>query len=501
MSDAVSRARPGVLATEVVVIGTGAGGAVAGAALAKAGKRVLFLEAGGAFAQEHFQQKKLSWSTTNLYAAHGPQSTTGDAVMVIPQGRVVGGSTVLNSGICFRPPDTRLREWADIVGAPHLLPDAMRAFVDDIWRRLGVMPTHEGIGRRNNALLRDGLLRLGFLEHGFIDRNAPTCLGCGVCHLGCPSGAKASVDKAILPEAANAGARILIRARAEGIIVQGGRATGVEVAIVDERTEAATGSLRVNADLVIVAGSALGTPLILERSGLGNEERGAHLSLHPGFGVMAEFAEKVSLWNGVPQGYYGRVPGDDRIIIESAGLTPVELFGLLGRAGAPEQALRFPHLALAGVMIRDRGGGTVKLASTQTFRPAINVRLFAEDFEALKSGARIVTRAWFAAGAVRVAPFSLPFHFHEDENSALASIDGVHSARDILQLHASHPLGTCRMGPADGPHRGVVDGNAKVHGVEGLYVMDGSIFPSTLGVNPQITIMAIAQSLAGRLVA
>ena len=500
MSDAVSIAQAGAVQTEIVVIGTGAGGAVAGAAFAAAGKRVLFLEAGGAFSQEHFQAKKLSWSTRNLYAARGPQTTTGDAIMVIPQGRVVGGSTVLNSGICFRPPDVRLREWADIAGAPHLLPDAMRPFVDDIWRRLGVVRTHEGIGRRNNALLRDGLARLGLAEHGWIDRNAPTCLGCGVCHLGCPSGAKASVDKAILPAAANAGARILIRARAEGIIVEGGRATGVEVAVLDERTDQAIGSLRVTADLVVIAGSALGTPLILQQSGVGNDERGAHLSLHPGMGVLAEFEEKVALWSGVPQGYYGHVPDDDRIIIESQGLTPVELFGLLGRAGEPASAQRFPHLALAGAMIRDRGGGTVRLAGSGTFRPAIQVRLFEEDFVAFKNGARVITRAWFAAGAKRVAPFSLPFRFHDDEASALASIDGVRSAQDILQLHASHPMGTCRMGPSEGPHRGVVDGNGKVHGVQGLYVMDGSIFPTALGVNPQVTIMALAANLAGRLV-
>jgi choline dehydrogenase-like flavoprotein len=207
LSDAVSRARPGVMETEVVVIGTGAGGAVAGCELARKGRRVLFLEAGGAYAHPDFGKKSLAWSTRHMYAARGPQTTRGDAVLIIPQGRVVGGSTVLNEGICMRPPRARLEEWAGIAQAPHLLPDEVAPYVDEIWRRLGVMPTHEGIGRRNNALLRDGLARIG-VEHGWIERNAPSCLGCGVCHYGCPSGAKASVDKAILPEAANLGARI-----------------------------------------------------------------------------------------------------------------------------------------------------------------------------------------------------------------------------------------------------------------------------------------------------
>ena len=500
LSDAVRTAEPGTDAAEVVVVGTGAGGAAAGAELARAGKRVLFLEAGGAYTQRDFQKRSLSWSTAHLFAGRGPQATTGDARMVIPQGRVVGGSTVLNSGICFKPPDVRLQEWAALTGEPALLPAAMAPFVDEVWRRLGVAATHEGIGRRNNALLRDGLAKLAGVEHGWIERNAPTCLGCGVCHLGCPSGAKASVDKALLPEAANLGARILTRARADGIVVEGGRVTGVDVVVLDEHTGEARGDLRVKADLVILAGSALGSPLILEQSGAGNAERGAHLALHPGFGVLAEFEERVSQWNGVPQGYYGHVPGDDRFVIEAQGLTPTELFGVFGRAGEPEILQRFQHYALAGPMIRDVGGGTVAIGSHGDHRPAIHARLHDEDFAAFRAGAALVVRAWFAAGAARVGPFAVPFRLYDDEAQALAAVDTVKTAADILQVHASHPMGTCRMGPAEGPHRGVVDGRGRVHGVESLYVMDGSIFPTTLGVNPQITIMALATMLARRLV-
>jgi choline dehydrogenase-like flavoprotein len=504
LSDAVRLATPGEVATEVVVIGTGAGGAVAGTELSRAGKRVLFLEAGGAFGAPDFQRKSLRWSTRHLYAQRGPQVTTGDARMIIPQGRVVGGSTVLNEGICFRPPAERLAEWAAAVGDPRLEAASLAPYVDDIWRRLGVMATHEGIGRRNNAILKRGLERLamttGGVTHGWIDRNAPTCLGCGVCHLGCPSGAKASVDKAILPEAANLGARILARCRAEGVIVEGGRVTGVDAVVVDPANDRAVGAVRVKADLVIVAGSALGSPLLLEASGVGGPENGAHLSIHPGFGVMAELDEDVSQWDGVPQGYFAHFD-DPRFVLESQGLPLGELYALLGRAGDPGAVTRFRHIALAGAMIRDEGGGRVRLtrSADAPFTPKIDVRLREADFEAFRAGGRALVRAFFAAGARRVAPFSMPFSFYEREADALAAVDAMRTTDDMLQVHASHPMGTCRMGPRDGPHRGVVDGNGEVYGARGLYVMDGSLFPSALGVNPQITIMALSAMLARRL--
>jgi len=489
---------PGPVSTEILVVGTGAGGAVAGTELAKRGHRVLFIEAGGAFGGKDFRRRSLLWSTKNLFAAGGLQVSVGDPPVLIPAGRCVGGSTVLNSGICFRPPDARLDEWVALTGDERLRPDAMRPFVDEMWTRLGIAPTHAGIGRRNNLLLQKGLAALG-VEHDWIDRNAPGCVGCGVCHLGCPSGGKASVDRAILPEALNHGAEILTYARADAIVVEGGRATAVVAQVTDD--EGRVHDLTIRADRVVVAGSALGTPLLLERSSLGGDERGRHLAIHPAGAAIGEFDEPVVMWDGVPQGYWGRDLEDDRVIIESANVGAGELHALLGGAGhdGAARALRYQHYAMSGGMLRDRPSGTVTRADDGS--PKIRYSLPREDIEGLKSGIRTATRAYFAAGARRVAPLIHPVTFFDDETKALDAIARVKRGADFAHVHASHPHGTCRMGSVDGARgpAGVVDTDGRVHGTSELYVVDGSIFPSTLGVNPQVTIMSLSLALARRM--
>jgi choline dehydrogenase-like flavoprotein len=487
---------PGPIETEILVVGTGAGGAIAGTELARQGKRVLFIEAGGAFGGKDFRRRSLVWSLQNIYAGGGLQMSIGDPPVLIPAGRCVGGSTVLNSGICFRPPDERLQEWVALTGDERLRPDAMRPFVDEIWTRIGIMPTHSGIGRRNNDLLRKGLIALG-VEHDWIDRNAPGCVGCGVCHLGCPSGGKASVDRAILPEAVNLGAEILTYARANAILVEGGRAKGVTTIVTDE--EGRTRELTIRADRVLVAGSALGTPLLLENSDVGGAERGRHLAIHPAGAAVGEFSDPVVMWDGVPQGYWGRDLEDPRVIVESANVGAGELHALLGGAGleGAATALRYKNFAMSGGMLRDTPSGTVTRDDDGS--PKIRYSLPRTDIEGLKSGIKTATRAYFAAGALRVAPLIHPVTFYDDEARALDAISRVQKGSDFAHVHASHPQGSCRMGPLAGAHAGVVDGNGQVHGVADLFIVDGSIFPSTLGVNPQVTIMALSLALSRRM--
>lgn len=498
VANRVERAVAGQIDTDVVVIGTGAGGAVAGTEFARAGRRVVFLESGGAFGRKDFAKRSLAWSMTRLWASKGTQTSSSLPVTIVPSGRVVGGSTVLNSAICFRPPEHRLREWQANTGSSLWDPKYFDPVVDEIWERIGVAPTHPGIGRRNNLLFEKGCAALGY-KHAWMDRNAPGCVGCGVCALGCPSGGKASVDKSILPEAIDRGARILTRARARRVIVKGGRATGVVADVLDPETEHVIGELTVKADVVIVAGGGLFSPLLLKQSGLDSDHCGKHLAIHPGIAVFGEFDEPVVMWDGVPQGYYAYAPDDDHCLLETANAGPGELSALLAKPGDFQSIARLQHLTMAGAMIRDSGSGEVDVSHDgDILRPKFTMTFTDRDLLAFRNGAKATVRAWFAAGAKRVAPGVQPLEFFDTEAAAFAQIETLTSAEFLSQPYGSHPHGSCRMGPATGPHAGVVDENGQVHGVRRLYVMDGSIFPTTLGVNPQVTIMSAALSLARR---
>jgi choline dehydrogenase-like flavoprotein len=494
------RAERGTISTEVVVIGTGAGGAVAGTALSKKHK-VLFLEAGGAYPRSEFQKKDWLWAFEHLYQRRGAQLSSGGNVRIaVMSGRAVGGSTVINSAICFRPPEERLREWQAITGAAHLAPDAMRPFVDDIWRRIGVVQTHLGVGRRHNDLLRIGVERLGGVRHAWMDRNTPGCVGCGACNIGCPAGGKASVDRAILPEAVTRGALVHTHASAEHIVIEGGRATRVLCHVLGD-DGSVVGELEVKADLVIVAGSALRSPVLLKKSGIGGPEAGNHLAVHSALGVFAMFPDPVNMWNGATQGYYAHAPDHPDALVETSNLGADQLFALYARAGhgGLDVISKMKNIALAGGMIRDPQTGRVTVGSDGDMRFSYDVT--EKHLEAFRAGMRLTARAYFAAGATSVSPTIGDLRFYATEAEALGAIDAVRSPEDLVGVYGSHPQGSCRMGPRDGKNRGVVDENARVHGTENVYVMDGSIFPTTLGVNPQVTIMSLASMLSARLIA
>ncbi len=497
----VKSAAPGMRHCDVVVIGTGAGGAAAGVEFSRAGKKVIFLEAGGAAWARDFARRSMPWSLTHIWASRGAQTSSSRPVVLVPSGRVVGGSTVLNSAICFKPPTHRLLEWCAVTSSTVFQPETFLPIVDEVWRRIGVAPTHAGIGRTNNLLFQKGCEALGY-NHAWMQRNAPGCVGCGVCQLGCPSGGKASVDKSLLPEAVNLGAEIIKHARARAVVLEGGRATGVAVDVVDPVTERTTGELSIKADVVVVAGGALFSPLVLAQSGVRNPHLGKHLAIHPGVGVLGEFAEPVVMWDGVPQGYYAYCPDDDHALLETANAGPAEIFSLVSRVGDDDSVRRLAFLSLAGAMIRDSGGGEVTLGDDDGIpRPRFTMTFSERDFAAFRAGARAVVRAWFAAGARRVSPGIQPFRFVDNERDALAIVDGLTRTEQLGQPYGSHPHGTCRMGPETGEHAGVVDDRGAVYGTRGLYVMDGSVFPTTLGVNPQVTIMSTAVMLARRVLA
>jgi choline dehydrogenase-like flavoprotein len=301
-------------------------------------------------------------------------------------------------------------------------------------------------------------------SNGYLSRNARGCVGSGVCAFGCPTGAKRHTGASYVPLAWAAGAVTWTRSRAERLVTRAGRVRAVEA------QTAGWGRLRVECETVIVACGAIHTPLLLEQNGLGggSGQLGQNLSVHPCSSVRALFDEEIDMANGVPQSLYIDEFADDGIMLEGTGGPPDYLSLTVPLAGERHRdlMLRWRNISQFGLMIHDSSRGSVR---SRFGRPEIRYHLNAPDRARLDRGIQLLEQVYRAAGAEQVF---LP---------------------DDLNVLAFHPLGTARANARS--TRGVVDENLKLHGIDGIYVADGSVVPSALGVNPQITIMALATRL------
>lgn len=481
---------------DAVIVGSGAGGAAAARTLAQKGLKVLVVEEGRRLTQKDFRGKDMMWALSNLYRDKGLQMFQGAVTAPLPAGRVVGGGTVVNSAICFRAPAQRLGEWRN-AGATWMTDERMAALYDEVESTIGVVETSPALARNNNLIFLRGAEKLG-LERGFIRRNAPGCQGCGVCEKGCPSGGKWSVDKNYLLQAEEAGAGVLPGARATTLRMQGKECRGVELELLDENGNP-TRTVTVTARHTILSAGAIGTPLVLLRNGVGTDSGhvGEHLAIHPGFSALGMFEEEVKVWSGVPQGAYAHLPGIPDALVETFNVGADIYYLFMGAVGAPslERMKRANHIGSAGAMLRDRNVGRVRLGSNG--RADIHYELADEDRRTAIESLKWLVRIHFAAGATEVLPGRKGVDFKRNEKDALEVLTADMKATDFLQMYGSHPMSTCRM--SANPSDGVVAPDGSVHGTRGLYVMDGSIFPSALGVNPQMTIMGMAMHLAGAL--
>ena len=475
---------------DACVIGSGAGGAPVAKELAEGGMSVAILEEGEWWDTDDFTARPRDMMA-RLYRDAGQIATVGTPPIVLPLGRGVGGTTLVNSGTCFRTPAAVLERWRSQFGLEGLTEAAMRPHFERVERELGVAEVPAELAGRNAAVVRRGAQALG-LSGGYLRRNARGCVGSGVCAYGCPTGAKQHVGITYIPAAWAAGATTFTGVRAERLLRTGSRVTGVLA-----RT-AGGGCLRVSAEHVIVACGAIHTPLLLRRQGLGtgSGQLGRNLSIHPATAVRAVFDEAIDAWDGVPQSYYVDALAADGIMLEGIAGPPDHTAMSTPRAGPEhrELMLRAGSVAQFGVMVSDTSRGRVR-ALPGTRRPVIRYDLNARDTAAFKRGIELLCEIFWAAGAREViVPVAGVPTLRAGDSAPLRA--ATVRPRD-LSLMAFHPLGSARAG-AD-PSQSVVDGELAVHGIEGLRVVDGSVVPSALGVNPQITIMALATRLAERL--
>ena len=462
------------LDADACVVGAGAGGAVVAAELAEGGAYVVMLEQGPEHDADGFTARPPQM-LARLYRDGGQTTTLGLPPIGLPLGRGIGGTTLINSGTCFRTPGHVLDQWRASFGL-ELDEESLAPCFARVERALSVAEVTPDLAGQNAAVIRRGAERLGW-SHGYLKRNARGCVGSGVCAFGCPTSAKQHTGITYVPRARAAGATVLTGADVRRVLVRGRRSAGVLARTADGR------DLEVRAPLVVIAAGTIHTPILLGRSGLGGAsgQLGRNLSLHPATAAVARMEERVDMARGVPQSFYVDEFAREGIMLETIAGPPAYVamsLPLTGRRHGEAMAA-YPYLAQIGLMVCDGGRGEVRSLGR---RPLIRYDLGRAELDKFRAGIARLDTLLRAAGA-REVYLPLP----------PGTVPARARARD-LKLMAFHPLGTARA-DARAAH-GVVDGDLAVHGVAGLYVADGSVLPSAPGVNPQMTIMALATRLA-----
>ena len=481
------------LDAEVIVVGTGAGGAACAAELAEGGARVVLIEEGSLIRTEDFLPHP-SAMMKRTYREMASTVIMGPPHIAYAEGRCVGGSTTINGGMSFRTPEHILDQWAKEYQLPTLSPDQMAPWFARVERRTGVsLQLPETIGE-DSRLMRAGANAMGY-RWTPNTRSQIACVGTNNCGFGCPTGAKQSTLVSYVPRALQAGATLITDCRVKDILTQGTKVCGVRGAVIDPRTRRPSGEVTVRAERVVLACGAVHTPLLLLRNRIANASRevGKNFLCHPNAKVTGLFPHEVQGWKGVSQGQQVRHFQEDGIVIAENFVPP----GLLAVASPSvgdrtfEAMKRYNQTVTAACLLEDTVTGRVRRGPWGS--PWIRYRFSQQDTERAVRGVSYLARMLFAAGASEVhVPFPmLPALRSEADITAFEN--SSFRPRD-LELFTVHLMGTAAMGRL--ASKSVVDEWGHSHDVDGLYIADASVFPSAIGVNPQVTIMALASRTA-----
>lgn len=492
---------------DVCVIGTGAGGAVAAARLAAAGYDVVVLEEGGWWRGEDFTEDEAAM-TARLYADGGARATEDLAVSLV-QGRSVGGGTTINWMIMLRTPAWVLDEWAAEHGAVGMRADDLAPVFERVEDETHTRTVPDDAHSPANRALLDGARALGW-SHAPARINAKGCVRSGFCGLGCRYDAKQGTAATYVPAALASGARLFTDVRAERVEIaeRGGRAPlkRVHAAVIDRTAGAPRGRLVVESPVVVVAAGAVGTPALLQRSGLGGGGVGRYLRLHPTTVVSGIYDREMYAGAGIPLSslcdeFIRTGPGGYGFWIESPPLYPsITAAAMPGFGRRHREAMEMlPRMAPFIVLARDGAEkavsqGTVDL--DRSGRVRIRYRQGRGEWDRMLRGIKAAARIHFAAGAAEVRTL----HAHEcriGSPGQIGIVDRLPYGPNLLGTLSAHVNGTCRIGTD--PETGGCTPDGERHGVPGLYVADGSLLPTAPGVNPQETIMALAHVIAERI--
>ncbi len=486
---------------DVCVVGSGAGGAVLAWEMAARGRKVVLLERGGYHTREEFNQREEEMIPM-LYKNAGLQFTVPSGIAVA-QGSCVGGSTVVNDAVCFRTPPAVLGWWEEEHKVEDLSPQAMKGYFERVERRISVAEVQPHELNKNNLVLKRGAEKLGWAA-GPNSRNCKTCRQCGNCQIGCFYGTKQSMLETYILEAerdygkAEGGGKapmftVYADAFATRLVRSGPRVTGVEATV--------TGSggkrfdLSVRAKVVAVAAGTIASSQLLLESGIdANGQVGKGVAIHPSPAVVGDFEEEINGNQGIPMAYHCHEfsvlkTGRPGFMLEAVFFAPYQFSLPLPGVGYEHKELmsRYSHYALVGSLLQDESVGAVMSGGPLAYYLSYEVskRDSAKMVEGMKAAARVL----FAAGATKVLTSHRRRTVLQGERD-LHLIDERGVSPGGLSVGSGHPQGGNRMG--GDPGTAVVDSHSKVYGFENLFVCDASVFPTSIGVNPQVTVMALA---------
>lgn len=485
------------LAADVVIIGSGAGGAPIAYELAGEGHSVVLLEEGGYYPTESFRFNSKE-SVNSLYRNGGLSFTLGMPIIICPVGRSIGGTTTINQGTSLRIPPAVLKEWQTGFGLHDIDADEMGLYYNAVEEFLFVKKADPEVAGVNAAKFVEGARKLG-MDADYLPRNAKDCEGYGVCSFGCPSGSKQSTNVSYIPEAAKRGAEIYADCKVKKIITENGKATGVEAQFIKADTRERGPRVKVKAKVVVLSGGTIGTPLLLMNNRMANSSKqvGKNLRIHPCSTVTPVYEEEINPMKGISQSAWVHDFLSEGLSLETTVLPPDMLAMTMPAVSDRHAAImaQFSHTGLFAAMVKDTTRGRVLPRPGGQF--VMLYQINREDLRRMQLGNILISEIAFAAGAKKVLTFIA-------KHSVLNSPKDVEKLResrigpmDYLALSAWHPMGTCRMG--SDPSWSVVNHTGETWDVPNLFISDASTFPTALGVNPQLTIMVQALRIAGHI--
>jgi choline dehydrogenase-like flavoprotein len=497
------------LGCDVVIVGTGAGGGIAADVLTRAGLEVVLVEEGPLKSSRDFRMREAD-AYPQLYWDAASRKTHDKAISIL-QGRAVGGSTTVNWTSSFRTPPATLAVWRERFGLEDLTEAALAPAFEQVERRLGITPWSVA-PNENNALLQRGAAALG-IPTAAIRRNVRDCWNLGYCGMGCPTNAKQSMLVTCIPDALGRGARLFTRLRAERVAFVGNRADHLVCrALRDDGLTPSGATLTVRARHVVLAGGAINTPGVLLRSEAPDPygRLGRRTFLHPTTVSAARMAQRVDGHAGAPQSVFSDhfldsqpIDGPLGFKLEAPPLHPVLFATTLHGFGAQHAALmrefNRTHVLLA--LLRDgfhtdSPGGRVLLDGA---RPVLDYPLTAAVWDGVRRSLLAMAEIQFAAGAQQVHPVHELAEGYTSFSAAKAAIAALPMKPLLTRIVSAHVMGGCGMAASE--REGVTNVRGRHHQIENLSVFDGSLFPTSVGANPQLSIYGLVTRLAQQLAA